>query len=327
MGLLRKKTAAEKKRKQDQKEAKKELKDEKKDIKKDARKEKKDIRKDARDDKKEIRKSDATGKEKREAKKDIRQDKRNDVKDINKDKKEEVKDVKKEIKEVKRWLNIELPSVAGNVAILRADLHDISYAEKQTENGNEILVEKELVIEDAFDILENAYAIAKEISARGLRRLQTIIDEPRDQWTSIWADRVRLNRWFGAVDKASDVKDVYDRLKSVDDRLNKKITIRFHPQRDQNTNAQNMGTFFEPKTFKVFPKLIENSLDEETKEIGYNYIASVLIHELIHVWFTDQKLDGETVYGDELALKLAEDNPKKARRSAENYEHFCMSFA
>lgn len=319
MGLLRKKTAAEKAQKKKQKEAKKELRQDKREVKKDARKEKKEVRKDAREDKKEIRKSDDTRKEKREAKKDIRKDKRDTVKDLNKDKREDVKEIKEDIKEVKRWLDVKLPTKTANVALLRQDLRDIKYME-----GG---VEKEIIIDDVYEILNQAYELSKVLSARGLRVLSNIIDEDRSQWVSLWNDRQKLVTWFGVADKESQVKDVHDRLKYVDDRLNKQITIRLRPQRDANTNAMNAGTFFEPKTFKVFPNLIKHSLDDTTLEIGYDYIASVMIHELIHVWFTDQKLDGETVYGEDLAKQLAVENPKKARRSAENYESYCITFA
>ena len=319
MTLLRRKTAAEKEQKKKQKEAKKELRKEKRETKKDAREEKKDIRKDAREAKKEIRKSDLKGKEKRDAKKDVRKDKKDNIKEVKKETKDEVKDIKQEIKEVKRWLDIKLPVKTANVALLRTDLKDITYME----NG----VEKELSIDDAYEILNDSYKIAKQISGRGLRRLTNIIDEPRENWENLWANNQRLVEWFGAVDRPKHVKDVHDRLKYVDDRLNKQITIRLHPQRSASTNAQNNGTFFEPKTFKMFPNIFKHSLDDVTQEVGYAYIASVMVHELMHVWFKDQKLGGETVYGEALALQLAIDNPKKARKSAENYEHYCLSFA
>lgn len=319
MRILRKKTAAEKMRKEDQREAKKELRQDKRETRKEAREERKDIRKDTRAEKKQIRKSDATPKETREAKKDARQEKRDDLKEVRTEKKSEVRAIKRDVKEVRRSLDIKLPSKAANVALLREDLRDIAYSESG--------VVTNLEIEDALEILDRAYERAKELSAKGLRMLEDVVDGPRDGWVSRWSASGDLVTWFGEADEPNHVKDVHDRLRSVNDRLNKQITIRLYPQRSPTTNAQNNGTFFEPKTFKVFPKLFENSLDDTTQEIGYDYMASVMIHELIHLWFTDQKLDGEKVYDEAAALALAKENPRKARRSAENYERYCMLFA
>ncbi len=52
--------------------------------------------------------------------------------------------------------------------------------------------------------------------------------------------------------------------------------------------------------------------------------AAILIHELNHDLFGDQKVDGKTVYGEALAKRLAKKRPRRARRSAENFEWYCM---
>ena len=299
---LRKKTAAEKDHKKRKRDKKKELRIEKRETRKDARMDKKETRKSAREDKKNVRQSDLTGKEKREAKKGIRKGKREVVKDINKGKRDDIKDIKSEIRDVKNSLKIVLPSTSGNVAILRADLAD-----------------RGLTINQAYAILDRAFDKAKVLSEAGLEHLENIINRDRNAWVDVWNSDTLLVTWFGSITKAKHAKDVFDRMKSVDTRLNKKITIRLHPQRDIKTNAQNMGTFFEPKKFKVFPKLLIKDVDE---------IAAIMVHELIHIWFMDQKLEsGETVYGSPNALALVAENPRKARRSAENFELYCLSFA
>lgn len=319
MGLLRRKTAVEKERKRKQKAAKKALRQKKQSERKKAREEKRRIRKNARNKKKEVRKSDLRGKKKRDAKKEIRKGKRDDLKGARKEKKTQIKRICREIKNVRLWLDIKLPTKPGNLALLREDLGEIEYSD-----GG---VVKDVVINDAFDLLDETFKRAKVLAARGLKPLEDIVDRPRDKWVRSWSADSDLVKWFGQAKKANHVKDVHDRLHSVDRRLNKQITIRLHPQRDMGTNAQNNGTFFEPKTFKVFPSLFESSLDARTDEIGIDYMASVMIHELMHLWFADQKLNGEKVYSESDALDLADKEPRKARRSAENYERYCLSFA
>lgn len=130
-----------------------------------------------------------------------------------------------------------------------------------------------------------------------------------------------LVRWFGKAEKANDVKDVYNRTKSIQKRISKGLTIKIRPQKEKPGNARNHGGFLDPKTFRVFPRMFEKFLDENHHN-RIEIIAAIYIHEMMHLWFKDQKLDGEKVYGEDLALKLAKRDPKKARKSAENYEHF-----
>lgn len=277
----------------------------KREDKKDLRKDKKALKKDARDDKKAIRQSGANRKDKRDA-----------IKEINKAKKSKVTDIKDDIKQVRKSLEIILPVKTANVALLRQDLRDIDFFD-----GNEI---RPLTIDDAYEILNRVYQRSIEMAENALTYIQPFaVLAERPTWVSTWNNDALLVRWFGSVNDHNDVSGVFNKMNSVVNRLNDKMVIRLHPQRSKTTSAQNNGTFFEPKTFKVFPWLIESNLDEE-KAIGYDYMASVFIHELIHLFVFDQKLDGETVYGEQLALKLAEDEPKKARKSPENFEHFCL---
>ncbi len=116
MGLFKKKSAAEKARKDDIKATKKEARADKKDARKDARADKNEVRKDARAEKKdarvekrsdkkdarqtkkadmkEIRQSDLKGKEKRDAKKDVRDDKKDAVKLAKQEKKDTIAETK-----------------------------------------------------------------------------------------------------------------------------------------------------------------------------------------------------------------------------------------
>jgi len=156
--------------------------------------------------------------------------------------------------------------------------------------------------------------LAIRMAEKGKARINNVYSEPRNTWVACWNNDPMLTKWFGDVNRKSHVKNVHSRMLSVTNRLSKGITIRLRPSAEcSSTNAQNGGWFMEPKTFKVFSRLLGKN-DE--------YVASVFVHELIHLWFTDQKLNGQKVYGKALAMALADDNPRKARRSAENYESF-----
>lgn len=155
--------------------------------------------------------------------------------------------------------------------------------------------------------------MATRMAEKGKARVNAVYSKPRSQWVASWNADPMLTKWFGDVNRKSQVKDVHSRLLSVCIRLSRGITIRLRPNSESSPLAQNARWFMEPKTFKVFARLLRKN-DE--------YVASVFVHELIHLWFTDQKLDGTTVYGEALAMALADANPRKARRSAENYESF-----
>jgi hypothetical protein len=155
--------------------------------------------------------------------------------------------------------------------------------------------------------------LAIRMAEKGKDRVNTVYSMNKNVWISCWNKDPMLTKWFGDASQKSNVKDVHSRILSVSTRLSKGISIRLRPNSESSPLAQNAGWFMEPKTFKVFSRLLSKS-DE--------YVASVFVHELIHLWFTDQKLNGEKVYGKALAMALADDNPRKARRSAENYESF-----
>ncbi len=162
--------------------------------------------------------------------------------------------------------------------------------------------------------IRRAVKAAGPMSTKGLKRIQKIIDKDKSDWKKLWNEDKMLKCWFGKVSQANHVKDVYRRLKKVEDRVNNKmLTIRV---REGDANASNGGGFISPKTFKVYPAWFSKSVDEG---------AAIIIHELMHEWFTDQKIGGKTVYGIPLAKKLAREKPSKARKSAENYEQYCLA--
>lgn len=155
---------------------------------------------------------------------------------------------------------------------------------------------------------------AEKMAKKADKRIAKILDENKTKWISCWNSDDTLVLWFGKVTKKSHIKDVGKRMSQACDRVaNKVLTIKIRPA-DGSTNASNGGGFLSPKTFKVYPKWIKK--DDCPR-------GAIIIHELLHEWFADQKIDGEKVYGSSDAKKLAKEEPKKARKSAENYEQYC----
>ena len=159
--------------------------------------------------------------------------------------------------------------------------------------------------------------IAVRMSGYGVDEINTVVVLDKNKWVSNFNEDARLLKWFGKVDKKGDVKDVYNRMKSIHNRLLKGLHLHLRPHSESANNAENYGTFFSPRRYKVFPRLVN---------IKKKLIASVLIHELVHLWFHDQYIGAQKVNNGFLAIELARLYPKKARKSAENYEGFCREF-
>ncbi|MDF1699299.1 MAG: hypothetical protein P1U56_25815 [Saprospiraceae bacterium] len=172
-----------------------------------------------------------------------------------------------------------------------------------------------LTTQQAIDKCVRCLNLATLMAEHGKARINTVFSQNKRRWVNAWNNDEMLVRWFGEVTHKRQVRKVNRRILSVTTRLSRGIVIRLRPNVNESRNAQNNGWIFEPKRFKVFSRLLDKT-DEE--------IASVFVHELIHLWFMDQNLNGETVYGAPLAQALARENPRKARKSAENYEHFVL---
>lgn len=165
------------------------------------------------------------------------------------------------------------------------------------------------------ELIEASILQAQKMAKRGVDAIAPILDDKRSTWESSWNNNTTLIKWFGKVTQANHVKDVHRRLDDVCNRFASKAqTIKVKADLPHDYHAQNLGGPLSPNTFKVAPEWIN---------MGLNDRAAVMIHESEHVWFKDQKIDGETVYGSVLAKKLARENPSKARRSPENYEQYC----
>ncbi|MDF1699300.1 MAG: hypothetical protein P1U56_25820, partial [Saprospiraceae bacterium] len=145
---------------------------------------------------------------------------------------------------------------------------------------NRELVEKGTTPEDAQKRLINCLNLATRMADHAKTRMNQIYSLDKKEWVFCWNLDNMLVDYFGKVDRKMHVRKVYNRMLSASYRLSKGIVIRLRPQEERTGHAKSAGWFAEPKRFKVFTNLLDRT-DEE--------IASVFVHELIHLWFRDQR--------------------------------------
>lgn len=180
-----------------------------------------------------------------------------------------------------------------------------------------ILDETEKTKNQIEKLIYNSVKEAEKMSKVGNGRIQNILSRKRKKWVSKWNGDPFLVKWFGKVKKARFVKVVGRRMEKIYIKTSSKVlTIKVipRPKSSSTTNAKNCGGFLSPNRFQV----TSNWINKNTCERG-----SIIVHELTHEWFKDQKIDGKTVYSEILAKKLAIEKPRRARKSAENYERYC----
>lgn len=166
-----------------------------------------------------------------------------------------------------------------------------------------------------------AALISEEMSKKAYSYIDKTLGFKKKKWKNNFNSDSLLVEWFGKVVKNGQAGDVLRRMNSTKKRIRRGLRIRLRPQRKQS-NARNTMGFMGPKDFQVFPKMFTKRTSGG--QIDTEEISAVFIHELLHLWFVDQKLDGKKVYGADLARQLAKREPKKARKSAENYEQFSL---
>lgn len=162
--------------------------------------------------------------------------------------------------------------------------------------------------------LIEAIELAGKMSEIALRNFEEILEK--------WKTSHDAVLYFGELLKVRHIKIIRKRIRRINRWLHKrKLKIRLLSQNKaakKTLIGQNYGSFLSPRRFVLFPRWFKQDKNEK---------ASVIIHELMHEWFDDQKITrhGKTrkVYGKNAARALAKENPKKARRSAENYEQYC----
>ncbi|AVI51739.1 hypothetical protein C5O00_11410 [Pukyongia salina] len=181
------------------------------------------------------------------------------------------------------------------------------------------LEELDMSLNDTERLLLNLARLAKSMAKKALDHTDYIFDiDVKRQWQIGFNNDRFLKRWFGEVKSSGKAKNVRNRLEKLYKRTEKGITMNVKPNNDKESNARNYGWVFTPRGMQVFPKLFERFEDKNDK------MAATLLHELMHVWFQDKKIKGQKVNEGSIALKLALHNPGEARRSPDNYEHYCL---
>lgn len=161
-----------------------------------------------------------------------------------------------------------------------------------------------------------AAVFSQTMAKLGYDHIHRVMGDDKSKWVRNFNNDLVLVKWFGKTEKKGHVKDVRNRMLSIAKRINKGLTIRLRPQKEIDANARNHGGFADPRAFRVFPMIFKNGIDT-------TYLASVYIHEMMHLWFQDQIIGRAKVNNEHLAKQLARFYPKKARKSAENYERYC----
>lgn len=121
--------------------------------------------------------------------------------------------------------------------------------------------------------------------------------------------------WFGSSDEAART-EIRDRMVKSKEKLESFTLDNYAPDDDAYAYV------YPDKDDKMY-------LGEQfatAPETGRDSQAGTLVHEVSHydsVGATDDvEHDGQTVYGESGAKKLAKDDPAKARKNADNYEYF-----
>jgi hypothetical protein len=172
-------------------------------------------------------------------------------------------------------------------------------------------------------VLTAAVERAALIAARGVAHIDAALaPRRRKAKREAWLNDPELCTWFGedAV-TVRQMRAVRRRLRRMERRVAERtLRLRIRPQSDAPSEehaARNLGTgATTPLRFTIYTHFFRQSAIEQ---------GGIIVHELMHDWFFDQKLkNGDVVYGPTKALALAREAPRKARRSPENYRVFCM---
>ena len=197
------------------------------------------------------------------------------------------------------------------------------------------LSEISLTEENVIKEVEDAIRLAETIAEKGVTCFENILAKnKRKKKKEAWENDKWVKTFFGdSAPSIPQMRKTKRRIGRAHRRLaNTKLTIRVKPQpAGTSTRAKNLGTVFSPKTFQLYPAWFDQLSAEydgnngsQTSSDNKLRRASIIVHELNHDLFFDQKLNGNIVYGEELAKDLADQKPRKARKSSENFEWFCM---
>lgn len=179
-----------------------------------------------------------------------------------------------------------------------------------------------LFITDVYERMYAAQPVAVVMGASGLAKIATVYNLNRNERVDAFNADATLKLWFGEVSRPRHVRKVHDRMAAIADRVDRSFTVAIRPDRLRNgqrvspaaitSGAINLTTL----RLRAYVILVRSSTLS---------VAKTYLHELGHVWFKDQNLGVETVYGEQAAQDLATYHPRKARRSTENYSQFARA--
>ncbi len=173
----------------------------------------------------------------------------------------------------------------------------------------------DLNIKTAEKILIQAAEKSSRITGKACDHIGEIVKNNRGNWLEEYNSDKLLCKWFGKAEDPIHIRGVHNRMESACNRIDEGLTLHLRPQNKLPKTASGNETHFGPKAMKVFPSVFRNGT-------GSKEVASVIIHNLLLLWFRDLKAKDTELNKVEFARKLAQESPKKARLNAANYERF-----
>jgi hypothetical protein len=112
---------------------------------------------------------------------------------------------------------------------------------------------------EARKYINDAIRDAEKIAKLGLDSIDAVCAKPRGERIDAWKRNNKLITYFGNKSLSlSQIRGTQRRLSRAHRRLaTKKLTVRVFSQGkapSSTTNAQNLGSIFSPKTFKIFSR-------------------------------------------------------------------------
>lgn len=188
----------------------------------------------------------------------------------------------------------------------------ISFASSTTDPAAKEKLARPVIIQ----AIKDAEARAKT----GLAPLNNVMKKKkRKKKISAWKSDSNIVEYYSDRKvRPRQIRIVRRRLRRAKNRLvEKKLKLTIKPQSKaprSGTIALNRGAFFSPNSFVIFGSWFDKGATKQSTN---------LIHELLHDWLIDRKIDGKRAYSDAQVKKLARKKPKRSRKNPGNYEHYC----
>jgi hypothetical protein len=169
---------------------------------------------------------------------------------------------------------------------------------------------------------------ARKMSLRAARDMERIWSQPGrgrallDRRRSAWLANPNFVRWFGRAElTAQQIGVVRDRLRKIDNRLHKKLTIHIHRQVGGDCERSTWAYHTSGRHVHLCPFFFSRPRAQ------FHEQATTLIHELAHGLGLFGKGHPGRSEGRLAARKLAGSQPRKARKNPWNLEMFYLEYA